>query len=76
LTIETSQALLLIRSLSLTELQMLRGMVAGESLSAIAFRLALDGPEAQKHRDSMMQKLGATSTADAVRIGIYAALDL
>ena len=60
--------------LSAAELEFLRELVAGESQAKIAFRLKLAEPESLAVRRSLMHKLGATCTADAVRVGIYAGL--
>lgn len=78
MTIETtedfSQAQVLIRTLSQQELEFLRGIVAGEAQRAIASRLNISEAEAGAIMQSLMRKLGAKVTADAVRVGIYAGL--
>jgi DNA-binding CsgD family transcriptional regulator len=71
---EVHRARLLVQSLSPIEAQILRETVAGGTLSTIAPRLKLGTAEARRCRASMMRKLGAKATADAVRIGIYASL--
>ena len=65
----------LVQRLSPIELEVLRRIIAGEALATIAIHLKLGEGEARQHRESMMLKLGAKDTADAVRIGIYAAAD-
>jgi FixJ family two-component response regulator len=73
-TEDVSQAQVLIGTLSQQELEFLRGIVAGEAQRAIAFRLDLNGAEAGAMKKSLMRKLKAGVTADAVRVGIYAGL--
>lgn len=63
-----------VASLSGTELEFLRGLVVGQSQSAIAADLNLEEIEASSVKQSLMRKLGANCTADAVREGIYAGL--
>lgn len=63
-----------VASLSGIELEFLRGLVAGKSQSAIAAHLRLEETEASSVKQSVMRKLGANCTADAVREGIYAGL--
>lgn len=63
-----------IQTLSILEREFLRDLVAGNSQGIIASRLNLMEAEALGVRQTLMRKLGATCTADAVRIGIYAGL--
>lgn len=74
LEVSVARARALAEGLSASELEFLRGIVAGESQSAIAQRLEVDGAGALTLKQSLMRKLGAEFTADAVRIGIYAGL--
>lgn len=60
--------------LSVVELEFLRNLVAGEGQAFIAAHLELPEAEALAVRLSLMSKLNATCTADAVRVGIYAGL--
>ena len=71
----TSEDLSAIQTLSPMEREVLRRITAGDSLSAIAAHLEIGEGEARQHRSSMMRKLGAERTADAVRIGLLAAGD-
>ena len=63
-----------VASLSGIEREFLRRLVEGQSQSAIAAHLKLDEAEACSVKQSLMRKLGAGCTADAVREGIYAGL--
>ena len=56
------------------EYDVLTCLVAGESQRTIAFRLGKGEAYALAARASLMKKLGASCTADAVREGIYAGL--
>ncbi|MGN3973651.1 LuxR C-terminal-related transcriptional regulator [Tsuneonella sp. SYSU-LHT278] len=69
-----SRAKALVDSLSHAELAFLRRLAEGHSRNAIADSLDLSTDEATGLRSSMMRKLGASVTADAVRIAIYARL--
>lgn len=57
-----------------TEHDILKGIVAGSSLKQIALKLGLSLAQAETQKASMMRKLNAASTADLVRVGIYADL--
>ena len=63
-----------VADLSVEETRFLRGLVAGDSHGAIASRLNLAQDRANAVRQRLMRMLGAGSTADAVRMGIYAGL--
>lgn len=63
-----------LESLSAVEVECLRGVVAGGSPANIASRLNLGGAKADAVKNSLMRKLGAKCTADAVREGINAGL--
>lgn len=71
---EANPARALVDALSEDERVILRGILAGESQAAIASRLELERAEALALRQLLLRKLGASSTADAVRIAIYAGL--
>lgn len=77
-TVETidnvSHARELVSGLSDTELKFLRKLANGHSQAEIARSLDLSSSEADAARASLMKKLGAAATADAVRIAIYAGL--
>lgn len=59
---------------SLTEIEreVLRGIVAGCSARQIAIDLDLPVADVGKHKASLLRKLNSASTADLVRVGIYA----
>lgn len=59
-------------SLDDTEQSILREIVAGSSLRQIALKLGLQLSQVETLRATLMEKLHASSTADLVRIGIYA----
>lgn len=63
-----------VRSLPPIELAFLQHLVAGWSQSSIAAHLRLPEQDAREVRRSLFERLGATYTADAVRIGIRAGL--
>lgn len=54
-------------ALSQREWQVLRGIVAGQPLSAIAAELHLSPKTVSSHKTRLMQKLGVASTIDLVR---------
>ena len=56
------------------EYEVLTCLVAGESQRTISLRLGKGEAHALAVRESLMKKLGAKCTADAVREGIYAGL--
>lgn len=60
--------------LTADEREVLTCLVAGESQRTIAVRLSMQEAEAWAVRKSLMEKLGASCTADAVREGICAGL--
>jgi FixJ family two-component response regulator len=64
----------LVSSLSARELEILKGIVAGDAVRTIAARLDLDLEIANNSHQNMMAKLNARLTCDAVRIGLYAGL--
>ena len=66
----------LVESLDAAELLLLRCLVRGMSARTGASVLGISLDEVEVTRASMMRKLGAVATADAVRIGIFAGLDL
>jgi two-component system, LuxR family, response regulator FixJ len=63
---------LLVDHLTVQEREVLTCLVAGESQKTIALRLGIDEDGARLVRKSLMHKLGAACTADAVREGICA----
>lgn len=65
----------LVGTLDAIELQILHCLVRGISESGAAALMGVRLDEVRRFTSSMMKKLRATRTADAVRIGLYAALD-
>jgi two-component system, LuxR family, response regulator FixJ len=65
----------LVGGLNVLELQILRCVVAGMSGRDIATAKGIGLAEAEDLRISMMRKLQARTTADAVRIGLLADVD-
>ena len=66
----------LVAALSSVESQLLAWLVMGAGAQEIAVRLGMTAKRAAAVRRQMMKKLNARSSADAVRIGIYAGLDM
>jgi DNA-binding CsgD family transcriptional regulator len=66
----------LVGALDATERQSLACLVCGMSVNDSAAFLGLPVEDAERHRASMMKKLNARRIADAVRIGLYAGVDL
>jgi two-component system response regulator FixJ len=64
------------RVASLTERQrnVLLGVMKGRANKMIAFELGLSVRTVESYRAQMLEKLGASGTAEAVRIGIAAGL--
>ena len=71
---EDGRARALVDRLTEDELEVLTCLVAGEAQRTIALRLGKDEADALEIRKSLMRKLGASCTADAVREGLYAGL--
>jgi FixJ family two-component response regulator len=67
-------ALARIDRLSPRERQILQGLLAGLANKEIARRLHLSPRTVEMHRAGMMEHLGTSSLADALRLGIYAEL--
>lgn len=66
----------MVASLSAAEVSILKDIVAGNSDRAMAARHGKGLDEIRILRASLMDKLDARRIADAVRVGIYAGLDL
>jgi PAS domain S-box-containing protein len=64
----------LVRTLSPRQLQILQEMAAGFRNKQIAWRLSLSEKTVKMHRALMLEKLGVTTSADAVRIAVEAGL--
>ena len=69
---ECKQALGLVATLTIHENQILAGLVGGQSMGSIAASLSIPLHEATHAKQVLMEKLSARTTADVVRIGIYA----
>lgn len=69
------RAISAVEALSSREQAVLRQMVLGASNKEIAANLGISPRTVEVHRANMLVKLQAKSSADAVRIGIYAGLD-
>lgn len=65
----------LVNQLELLEQEILAFLANGESSRSIAAMLALDVAEVTRHRATLMKKLRADVTADAVRIALLAGMD-
>ena len=70
-----SRARTRVRELSDRETDVLARLIQGLSNKEIGRDLCISHRTVEIHRANMMSKLGANSTSDAVRIGIYAGLD-
>ena len=64
-----------VSALSSRERDVLLGLLEGGSNKTIAKQLAISPRTVEIHRGNMMRKLGAGTSGDAVRIGLYAGLD-
>jgi FixJ family two-component response regulator len=64
-----------VSTLSPREYDVLRLLVDGASNKEIARSLVISPRTVELHRSSMLKKLNAVSSADAVRIGVYAGVD-
>ena len=66
------EALRLVACLSRLENEILGGLVNGHSVGSIAAILSLAPAQVERTKGSMMLRLSALATADAIRIGLYA----
>lgn len=64
----------LVQGLSPRQRQVLEGMVRGLRNKQIAADLGIDETTVKMHRRSMLSRLGAATTADAIRVGVEAGL--
>lgn len=69
-------AVQLVDALTPRQTQVLAGMVGGLRNKQIAAELGIDETTVKMHRRSMLSRLGASTTADAIRIGVEAGLGL
>lgn len=72
--VRRQRAAALVKTLSPRQLQILTEMAAGYRNKQIAWRLSLSEKTVKMHRALMLEKLGAASSADAVRIAVEAGL--
>ncbi|MGZ8286314.1 MAG: PAS domain-containing protein [Allosphingosinicella sp.] len=66
----------LVRSLTPRQLQVLEHMIAGYRNKQTAGFLAIDEKTVKMHRASLLTRLGVGSSAEAIRIGVEAGLQL
>ena len=64
----------LVQALSPRQRQVLQGAVRGLRNKQIAAELSIDETTVKMHRRAMLSRLGAATTADAIRIGVEAGL--
>jgi hypothetical protein len=64
----------LVQGLSPRQRQVLEGMVRGLRNKQIAAQLGIDETTVKMHRRSMLSRVGAATTADAIRVGVEAGL--
>jgi two-component system response regulator FixJ len=72
--IETSEAVVQLASLTARERDVLDGMVLGRPNKLIAFDLTIATRTVEVHRANLMEKLGARSLSDVLRIAFAAGL--
>lgn len=70
-----SEARARVRNLSRREEQVIRKIVAGLSNKQIAAALEISPRTVEIHRANAMKKIAASSSAEAVKIGLYSGLD-
>lgn len=73
--IARGRAVELVASLSAREREMLQGLVAGLSNKVIAFQLGISVRTVEMHRGNLMDRLGAKSLAEAMRIAVSAGVE-
>lgn len=71
---KTEEAQQLVAGLSGLENEILAGLVGGHSIKSIATILSLAPDEVERAKGSLMRRLSALRTADAIRIGVYAGI--
>ena len=64
-----------LEALTEREREVLRNLINGHSSKDIGLMLGISPRTVEVHRASLIAKLGARSTSDAIRIGIYGGLD-
>jgi FixJ family two-component response regulator len=66
----------LVGTLDASELQILKCLIRGMSGTGMATWTGMAVDDVERSRAAVMRKLNAKRTADAVRIGLYAGVDL
>lgn len=66
----------LVRNLTPRQLQVLEHMIAGYRNKQIAGFLAIDEKTVKMHRASLLTRLGVGSSAEAIRVGVEAGVEL
>lgn len=74
-TAAAAQAAARLDALTPRERTVLRGLVSGQPNKVIAHELGISPRTVEAHRAAMMEKLGARSLAEAVRLALAAGLD-
>ena len=72
--LEVAQAIERVATLSPREHQVLTGLLAGRPSKAIAFELNISVRTVEVHRARLMERLGAHTLAETIRIGVLANL--
>ena len=70
-----AEALARLRSLSPREREVLEGLIAGNPNKTIAFDLGISPRTVEIHRARVMDKMGARSLSELVRLGLAAGID-
>jgi DNA-binding NarL/FixJ family response regulator len=70
-----AEAIQIVGRLDEAELELLALLVLGESTRSVATKLGTGPGEIEARQVSLMQKLSATTTAEAVRLGLLAGID-
>lgn len=74
LALRQERAAQLVQGLSGRQREVLREMAMGQRNKQIAWRLSLSEKTVKMHRGLMLQKLGVSTTADAIRVAVEAGL--
>lgn len=75
ITGEALEAQRLVQSLEADERRIFTAIVHGSSLRAIAQESDISKPQAEAIRCEILRKMGVGTTADLIRIGVYAGID-
>jgi PAS domain S-box-containing protein len=74
LALRQERAAQLVQALSRRQREVLKEMAAGQRNKQIAWRLSLSEKTVKMHRGLLLQKLGVSTTADAIRLAVEAGL--